>query len=89
MGPPYVPRQYVSPVIIVETIIALFGLLDLRRPEPGPGEASFPPDRRFGRLQFDDNNLGNNIVDRPSKVRYFVRVGLSPLDCIRYPEQRW
>src|SRR5215204_3549043 len=49
--------QYVSPVIIVETMIALFGLLDLRRPEPRPGDSAFPLDRRFGRLQFDDQNL--------------------------------
>jgi cytochrome P450 len=49
--------QYVSPVIIVESVAALFGSLDLRRPEPRPGESSFPFERRFGRLQFDDQNL--------------------------------
>ena len=49
--------RYVSPVIIAESVIALFGLLDLRRPEPHPGESSFPLERRFGRLQFDDQNL--------------------------------
>ena len=49
--------QYVSPVIVVESIVALLGLLDLRRPEPRPGEPSFPFERRFGRLQFDDQNL--------------------------------
>jgi cytochrome P450 len=49
--------QYVSPVIIVESIIALFGLHDVRRPEAGAGEPSFPFERRFGRLQLDDQNL--------------------------------
>ena len=49
--------QYVSPVIIVETMIALLGLQDLERPEAGPGEPSFPFERRFGRLQLDDQNL--------------------------------
>jgi hypothetical protein len=49
--------QHVSPVIIVESMIALLGLQDLSRPEPRPGEPSFPFDRRFGRLQFDDQNL--------------------------------
>ena len=49
--------QYVSPVIIVETMIALMGLQDLDRPEPRAGEPSFPFERRFGRLQLDDQNL--------------------------------
>jgi cytochrome P450 len=49
--------QYVSPVIIVESMIALLGLQDLRRPEPKPGEPSFPFERRFGRVQFDEQNL--------------------------------
>jgi len=49
--------RYVSPVIITESVIALLGLQDLGRPEPGPGESSFPFERRFGRLQFDDQNL--------------------------------
>jgi hypothetical protein len=49
--------QHVSPVIIVETMIVLLGLQDLERPEAGPGEASFPFERRFGRLQLDDQNL--------------------------------
>jgi hypothetical protein len=39
--------QYVSPVIIVETMIALLGLQNLDRPEPRAGEASFPFERRF------------------------------------------
>ena len=34
--------QYVSPVIIVESMIALLGLQDLRGPEPRAGEPSFP-----------------------------------------------
>jgi hypothetical protein len=49
--------RYVSPVIITESVIALLGLQDLGRPEPRPGESSFPLERRFGRLQFDDQNL--------------------------------
>ena len=49
--------QFVSPVIIVESIVALFGLLEIRRPQPRAGEASFPLERRFGRLQLDDQNL--------------------------------
>jgi hypothetical protein len=49
--------QYVSPVIIVETMIAVLGLQGLSRPEPRAGEAEFPFERRFGRLQLDDQNL--------------------------------
>ena len=49
--------QHVSPVLIVESMIALLGLQDLSRPDPAPGEAAFPFDRRFGRLQLDDQNL--------------------------------
>ena len=49
--------QYVSPVIIVESLIAVLGLQDLARPEPRAGESSFPFERRFGRLQLDDQNL--------------------------------
>jgi cytochrome P450 len=49
--------QYVSPVIIVETMIALLALQDLRRPAARPGEQAFPLERRFGRLQLDDQNL--------------------------------
>ncbi len=49
--------RYVSPVIIVESMIALLGLQDLGRPEPRAGEPSFPFERRFGRLQLDDQNL--------------------------------
>ena len=49
--------QYVSPVIIVESMIAVLGLQDLARPAPGAGEAAFPFERRFGRLQLDDQNL--------------------------------
>ena len=49
--------QYVSPVIIVESMIAVFGLQDLSRPEPRAGETAFPFERRFGRLQLDDQNL--------------------------------
>ena len=49
--------QYVSPVIIVESVIALLGLRDLARSEPVAGEAAFPLERRTGRLQLDDQNL--------------------------------
>ena len=49
--------QYVSPVIIVESMIAMLGLQDLSRPEAGAGERAFPLERRCGRLQLDDNNL--------------------------------
>ena len=49
--------QYVSPVIIVESTAAVLGLQDLGRPEPAAGESSFPFERRFGHLQFDDQNL--------------------------------
>lgn len=49
--------QHVSPVIIVESLIALLGLQDLTRPEPRAGETTFPFERRFGHLQFDDQNL--------------------------------
>jgi hypothetical protein len=49
--------QYVSPVIIVESMIALLGLQNLTRPLPQAGEAAVPFDRRFGRFQLDDQNL--------------------------------
>jgi hypothetical protein len=49
--------QHVSPVIIVESMIAVLGLQDLCRPESGAGESAFPFERRFGRLQLDDQNL--------------------------------
>jgi cytochrome P450 len=49
--------QHVSPVIIVESMIAVLGLQDLSRPDPRPGEPAFPFERRFGRLQLDDQNL--------------------------------
>ncbi|MEX0320454.1 MAG: cytochrome P450 [Ruegeria sp.] len=49
--------QYISPVILVETLIAVLALDNLRRPDPRPGESAFPLERRFGRLQLDDNNL--------------------------------
>ena len=49
--------QFVSPVIIVETMIVLLGLEGLRRPPPKGGESGFPLERRHGRLQLDDQNL--------------------------------
>jgi cytochrome P450 len=49
--------RYVSPVIAVESMTAVLGLEDLRRPEARPGEASLPSERRFGRLQLDDQHL--------------------------------
>ena len=49
--------QYVSPVIIVESMMVVLGLQGLTRPEPRAGELEFPFERRFGRLQLDDQNL--------------------------------
>ncbi|HKE84640.1 MAG TPA: hypothetical protein VKB50_12845 [Vicinamibacterales bacterium] len=49
--------RHVSPVIVVESMIVLLGLQDLSRPDAGPGEPAFPVERRFGRLQLDDQNL--------------------------------
>ena len=49
--------QYVSPVILVESLISILALDNLRRPEPHAGEGAFPHERRFGRLQLDDSNL--------------------------------
>jgi Cytochrome P450 len=49
--------QHVSPLIIMESLIALLALEGLERPEPQPGELAFPLERRFGRMQLDENNL--------------------------------
>jgi len=49
--------QHVSPVIILESLAAVLALEGLQRPEPKPGDRSFPLERRFGRMQLDDNNL--------------------------------
>jgi len=49
--------QYVSPVLMVEALVAVLALENVRRPPSRPGEATFPSERRFGRLQLDDNNL--------------------------------
>ena len=49
--------QYVSPVIIVESMIVLLGLEELRRPEPRADDSAFPFERRLGHLQLDDQNL--------------------------------
>lgn len=49
--------QHVSPVILVESMIAVLGLDGLCRPDARAGEAAFPLERRFGRLQLDDLNL--------------------------------
>jgi hypothetical protein len=49
--------QHVSAVVIVESMIALLGLDDLRRPAPVAGDSAFPFERRFGHLQLDDQNL--------------------------------
>jgi cytochrome P450 len=48
--------QYVSPVIITESVAALLALQDLARPAPAPDQPSFPFERRFGRFQLDDHN---------------------------------
>jgi hypothetical protein len=49
--------QHVSPVIVVESLIAVLGLQGLTRPQARAGELAFPFERRFGRLQLDDQNL--------------------------------
>jgi cytochrome P450 len=49
--------QHVSPVIIAESAVAILALQDLSRPPARTGERAFPLERRFGRLQLDDNNL--------------------------------
>ncbi|MEN8259790.1 MAG: hypothetical protein ABFS02_04250 [Pseudomonadota bacterium] len=49
--------QYVSPVLMVEALIVVLALENIRRPEPRLGETAFPLERRFGRFQLDDNNL--------------------------------
>jgi hypothetical protein len=49
--------QHVSAVLMVESVIALLGLQDVRRPEPNGNEPTAPFERRFGRLQLDDQNL--------------------------------
>jgi hypothetical protein len=49
--------QYVSPVIIAESVAAIFALQDVSRPPARAGERAFPLERRFGRLQLDDDNL--------------------------------
>jgi hypothetical protein len=49
--------QYVSPVIIVESMIVVLGLQGLTRPEPRAGELEFPFERRVGRLQLDVQTL--------------------------------
>ena len=40
-----------------QSMIAVLGLQNLSRPEPRAGESEFPYERRFGRLQLDDQNL--------------------------------
>ena len=72
--------QYVSPVIIVESMIALLGLQDLRRPEPRAGEPAFPLERRFGRLQLDDQNLyattfSLRFTDSGTTQQFWLRAG--------------
>ena len=49
--------QYVSPVMMVEAMVAILALDNVRRPPSNPGEPTFPSERRFGRLQLDENNL--------------------------------
>jgi len=49
--------QYVSPAIIVESMVAVLALEGLERPDAHVDEPAFPFERRFGRLQLDDNNL--------------------------------
>ena len=49
--------QYVSPVMMVEALVAILALNNVRRPQSYAGETAFPLERRFGRLQLDENNL--------------------------------
>jgi len=49
--------QYVSPVLMRESLIALLALEGVRRIDAKPGELSFPRERRSGRFQLDDDNL--------------------------------
>ena len=49
--------QYVSTVVMVESLIAVLSLENVRRPKPREDEKAFPLERRFGRLQLDNNNL--------------------------------
>jgi hypothetical protein len=49
--------QYVSPVILTESAVVMLALQDLSRPPARDGERAAPLERRFGRLQLDDNNL--------------------------------
>ncbi|HEY7289736.1 MAG TPA: hypothetical protein VH583_07860 [Vicinamibacterales bacterium] len=49
--------QFVSPVVIVETMAALLGLQDLARADAKPGESAFPIERRTGQFQLDDQCL--------------------------------
>jgi hypothetical protein len=49
--------QYVSPVMMVEAMVAILSLDNVRRPPANPDEPTFPSERRFGRLQLDSNNL--------------------------------
>jgi cytochrome P450 len=49
--------QYVSPVLLIESAVVTLALHDLSRPPARPGERATPLERRFGRLQLDDNNL--------------------------------
>jgi cytochrome P450 len=49
--------QFVSPVIIGESLAAVLALEGVTRPQPNVNEPAFPLERRFGRLQLDDQNL--------------------------------
>ena len=49
--------QFVSPVIIGESLAAVLALEGVTRPQPNANETAFPLERRFGRLQLDDENL--------------------------------
>lgn len=40
-------------------------LENVQRPEPRPGETAFPPERRYGRLQLDDDNLYAEMIPNP------------------------
>ena len=49
--------QYISPILMLESLVVILALENVRRPSPRPDESAFPNERRFGRFQLDDDNL--------------------------------
>jgi cytochrome P450 len=52
--------QYVSPVLMLESLVALLALENLHRPQAGENETAFPRETRFGHFQLDVDNLYAN-----------------------------